>query len=155
MEAPVNYARMGIESYLHEHIPLSASMGVRVKVAMPERVELWLPLAPNVNHQRTVFGGSAAAAATLAAWTLLQLRLDRLKADDAQLVVQRSATEYKWPITGDFEAVCTFDDEATWASFERALARRGRARLTVGARLIQEAREVVTFAGDFVALRDR
>ncbi len=146
---------MGIESYLHEHIPLSASMGVRVKVATPERVELWLPFAPNVNHQKTVFGGSAAAAATLAAWTLLQLRLDRMKADDAELVVQRSATEYKKPITADFEAVCTFNDDAAWAGFERALARRGKARLTMEAQLIQEAREVVTFAGDFVALRNR
>jgi thioesterase domain-containing protein len=155
MEAAIDYPVMGIESYLHEHIPLSAAMGVRVRVATPDRVELWLPMAPNVNHQKTVFGGSAAAAATLAAWTLLQLRLERAKADDAQLVVQRSATEYKKAITGDFEAVCTFDDDAAWASFEQALARRGRARLTMEARLIQEAHEAVTFAGDFVALRNR
>jgi thioesterase domain-containing protein len=145
---------MGIESYLHKHIPLSASMGVRVKVATPERVELWLPLAPNVNHQKTVFGGSAVAAATLAAWTLLQLRLERVRAQDAQLVVQRSAMEYKKPIAGDFEAVCTFEDEEAWAGFERALARRGRARLRMEARLIYEASEAGTFAGDFVALRN-
>ena len=49
-----------VEQYLHRHIPLSAAMGIRVRLATPHRVELWAPLAPNINHQSTVFGGSAA-----------------------------------------------------------------------------------------------
>jgi thioesterase domain-containing protein len=140
-----------VEAYLHEHIPLSAAMGVRVKVAKPEHVQLWLPWRPNVNHQGTVFGGSAAAAATLAAWTLLKLRIDPAM---VQLVVQRSSMEYKSPVVGDFEAICTFDDSEVWSRFARALTQRGRARLTVAARIVHETREAATFAGDFVALRN-
>jgi thioesterase domain-containing protein len=143
----------GIETYLHEHIPMSAAMGVRVRVATHERVELWAPLGPNVNHQMTVFGGSAAAVATLACWTLLQLRLEQARAD-AQPVIQRCSMEYKQPITGDFEAVCTFEDPVAWARFEQSLARRGRARLTLTARLLLRHVEVGSFSGDFVALRD-
>ena len=43
-----------IQQYLHDKIPLSAAMGVRVKMATRERVQLSAPLAPNVNHNETV-----------------------------------------------------------------------------------------------------
>ncbi len=147
-----DYPGSSVESYLHRKIPLSASMGVRVRTATVERVELWLPLRPNINHEKTVFGGSAAAAATLAAWTLLHLRLTEAHSD-AQLVVQRSTMEYRKPIMGDFEATCTFNDAKEWGRFWRTLERRGRARLTMTAKLIRGTRELGAFAGDFVALR--
>jgi thioesterase domain-containing protein len=140
-----------LERYLHQQIPLSAAMGVRVSMATPEHVRLAVPLAPNINHNETAFGGSAAALATLAAWALLHLRL----ADaglQARLVIQRSSMEYEQPIPGDFEGVCRFTDEAAWERFRATLARRGRARLTLAAHLVYDARRVATFEGDFVGL---
>ena len=141
-----------VEAYLHEKIPISASMGVRVKTATLERVDLWLPLQPNINHEKTVFGGSAAAAATLAAWTLLHLRL-AVAGAEPQLVVHRSAIEYKKPIVRDFVATSTFGDEEEWMRFSRTLQRRGKARLAMAARLMDGTNEMCAFSGDFVALR--
>ena len=60
--------------------------------------------------------------------------------------------EYERPIPGDFDAVSRFSDELAWERFRATLARRGRARLTLRACLIHEARRVATFEGDFVAL---
>jgi thioesterase domain-containing protein len=142
---------MAVERYLHQQIPLSAAMGVRVRMATPQRVQLAAPLAPNVNHQETVFGGSAAALATLSAWTLLHVRMAREQLR-ARLVIQRSSMEYERPIPGDFDAVCRFSDEPAWERFRATLARRGRARLRLCACLLHEARRVATFEGDFVAL---
>ena len=140
-----------LERYLHQQIPLSAAMGVRVRMATPERVQLAAPLAPNVNHNETVFGGSAAALATLSAWTLLHVRLARAELH-ARLVIQRSAMEYERPVPGDFEAVCRFSDEFAWERFRATLVRRGRARLTLAAHLVYDAQRMATFEGDFVAL---
>ena len=140
-----------LERYLHEQIPLSAAMGVRVTIATPERVELAAPLAPNVNHNETVFGGSAAAVATLAAWGLLHLRIEGAGVR-ARLVIQRSTMEYEQPIPGAFEAICRFADEAAWGRFRATLIRRGRARLTLTAHLLYDARQAATFEGDFVGL---
>lgn len=56
-----------LEQYLHDHIPLSKAMQVSVLEASQERVILMAPLAPNINHTESVFGGSASAVATLAA----------------------------------------------------------------------------------------
>ncbi len=150
--SPIRAGTTLVEAYLHEKIPISASMGVRVKTATLERVDLWLPLRPNINHEKTLFGGSAAAAATLAAWTLLHLRLTASGAE-AQLVVQRGAIEYKKPIVGDFVATSTFGDGEAWTRFSRTLQRRGRARLTMAATLTHGTNEMCAFSGDFVALR--
>jgi thioesterase domain-containing protein len=142
---------MDLEAYLHSNIPLSAAMGVQVKVATPERVLLAAPLGPNINFHQTVFGGSGVVLATLSAWTLLHLRLVH-ECLDAQLVIQRSSMEYERPISGDFEAVCGFADESAWDRFRRMLERRGRARMTLNARLLYQSTEMGSFVGDFVAL---
>jgi len=143
-----------IQSYLHSNIPLSVAMGVQVKVATPVHVLLWAPLAPNINHHQTVFGGSGVVLATLAAWTLLHLRLENERLD-AQLVIQRSSMEYERPIAGDFDAECRFADEIAWQRFCSMLERRGRARMTLNARLLHAAHEMGAFVGDFVALARR
>jgi thioesterase domain-containing protein len=57
-----------LEDYLHVHIPLSAAMQVAVVAVDASGVTLAAPLAPNINHRDTVFGGSASAVAILAAW---------------------------------------------------------------------------------------
>jgi thioesterase domain-containing protein len=140
-----------VQRYLYQHIPLSVAMGVEVRSATLEHVKLAAPLAPNVNHTETVFGGSAAALATLSAWTLLHLRLEDAGLD-ARLVIQRSRMEYEKPIPGDFEALCDFGDESGWERFRTMLARRGRARLTLNARLLHLRNRVASFEGEFVAL---
>jgi thioesterase domain-containing protein len=140
-----------MQSYLHSNIPLSAAMGVQVKVATPAHVLLSAPLAPNINHHQTVFGGSGVVLATLAAWTLLHLRLEHEQLD-TQLVIQRSSMEYERPIAGDFEAECRFADETAWRRFRSTLERHGRARITLSARLLHAAHDMGSFVGDFVAL---
>ena len=50
-----------VEDYLHQHIPLSLYMEVKVKQADEYGVTLQAPLEPNINHRSTVFGGSVSA----------------------------------------------------------------------------------------------
>lgn len=140
-----------IERYLHSHIPITVPMGVHVSAAAPERVELGAPLAPNINHRATVFGGSTAALAVLAAWSLLHLRLQHC-GSEAKLVIQRSSVSYEKPITGDFTAWCELRDEALWQRFHRTLQRHSRARMTLRAYVMQGHLRAASFEGDFVAL---
>jgi len=52
-----------LQTYLHQHIPLSQAMQFTVVEASLQQVVLTAPLAPNINHRETVFGGSASAVA--------------------------------------------------------------------------------------------
>ena len=143
-----------LQHYLHEQIPLSAAMQVRVSAVDAQGVTLSAPLAPNINHHETVFGGSAAALAILAGWSLVHVRL-RAANLQARLVIQRNALEYERPMSGEFSARSAFESGDTWPAFAALLERRGRARLTVIATLEHGGLRSGHFTGQFVALVQR
>lgn len=140
-----------IQTYLHEHIPLSAAMQVQVEVANPGLVVLGAPLRPNINHRDTVFGGSASALAILSAWSLLHIKLSA-GGYKTRLVIQRNSMSYEQAILGYFTAHATSPAEAQWQAFTRMLERKGRARISVSSNLVYEGQEVGYFEGEFVAL---
>jgi thioesterase domain-containing protein len=141
-----------VQSYLHQHIPISSAMGVRVLVATRAGITLGAPLAPNINHRATVFGGSVSAVAILAAWAWLHWAL-RDAGLTARLVIQRNTVEYLAPVAGDFEARCAGVSEAAFEKFEQQFRRLGKARVTLAAELIFEQKVAAEFEGDYVAMR--
>jgi thioesterase domain-containing protein len=143
-------ADRALQRYLHEHIPLSAAMGVSVLQLSDEKVVLAAPLQPNINHRNSVFGGSASALAILSAWSLVHTRLEGAGIR-SRLVIQRNAIEYSKPILGDFSASATLKEPAKWPLFLRMLERRGRARIAVESALLYEGQAAGTFEGEFVA----
>jgi thioesterase domain-containing protein len=140
-----------LRQYLHDHIPLSKAMGVQVVEASPDGVTLAAPLAPNINHRETVFGGSASAVAMLAAWALLRVRLEA-EGINARVVIQSNAMSFEKPITADFIARCAVDDATTWNRFIETLRRRHWARMHLTSTLFCREERVALFEGDFVAV---
>jgi thioesterase domain-containing protein len=141
-----------LEQYLHDHIPLSKAMAVSVVEVHPDRIVLGAPLAPNINHRDTVFGGSASAVAILAAWCLLHTRLSSAGMS-SRLVIQRNTMSYELPILGDFSARSYIPQADAWPSFMRMLDRKGMARITVRSKLESAGQTVGQLEGEFVALR--
>lgn len=141
-----------IEEYLHRHIPMSSRMEVRVREIDEEGVRLAAPLAPNINHRSTVFGGSASALAILAGWTLVHARL-RARGLTSRIVIQRSAMEYLLPIGGEFEAFCPTPPSRSWQRLVDGVARRGRGRITLEVELFAAGEIVATFSGAYVVIR--
>ncbi|HUE96534.1 MAG TPA: YiiD C-terminal domain-containing protein [Longimicrobiaceae bacterium] len=123
-----------LELYLHKHIPISAAMGVTVASASADRVHLQAPLDLNINHRSTVFGGSAAAVAILAGWSLLHVRIGHEGRGD-RIVIQRSSVDYVLPIDDDFDAIARAPDPADWRRFQKMLARRGVGRIDLAVEL--------------------
>ena len=140
-----------LQRYLHEHIPLSAAMQVAVLAVDAQGVTLGAPLAPNINHRATVFGGSASALAILAAWALLHTRLAGLGVD-SRLVIQRNTMSYERPIIGAFTARSFLPQPESWPLFMRMLERKARGRIAVHAVLEFAGQRAGLLEGDFVAL---
>jgi thioesterase domain-containing protein len=140
-----------LEQYLHEHIPLSLAMQVGVVAAENDSVILSAPLAPNINHTSTIFGGSASAVAILAAWSLVHVRLKNAGIS-CSIVIQRNSMEYEKPIYGSFTARSYITRPGSLELFMRTLFRRGRARISVSSLLEYEGKIVGKFDGDFVAI---
>lgn len=150
-EREMTHHPLSMERYLHEHIPISAAMGIAVRAMDEDGVRLAAPLQPNINHRSTVFGGSACAVAILAGWTLVHSRL-RESGLTSRIVIQRSAMEYLAPIHGEFEAFCPSPAARSWERLLDGVARRGRGRITLEVELLAGERIVGTFSGAYVVV---
>ena len=139
------------QEYLHTHIPLSKAMSVEVLTATPTGVCMVAPLAPNINHRETVFGGSASAVAILSAWALLHVSL--LDANiKARLVIQKNSMSYDLPITGEFSAEAAAPAQEKWQRFLATLLKHKRARISIRSILNCHGQKVGEFEGEFVAI---
>ncbi|MGE3318012.1 MAG: YiiD C-terminal domain-containing protein [Candidatus Berkiella sp.] len=47
-----------IQHYLSEHIPITQALGIKVELLSDNEVIVSAPLDHNINHKKTVFGGS-------------------------------------------------------------------------------------------------
>jgi thioesterase domain-containing protein len=143
-------ALAALETTLHREIPLTRAMGVTVVRFDAGGLTLAAPLAANLNHKRTAFGGSLAALATLAGWGLLQLLLR----DHAPttVVIRDSTVRYLHPVTQDIEATCPPPAAPELERFLRMFERRGMARIELVATIPAGGEEAVQFRGGYVAL---
>ena len=139
-----------LEAYLHAHISLSAAMQVSVVSVTPDAVILNAPLAPNINHRSTAFGGSVSAVAILSAWSLVNRRLNA-EGLQSRLVIQSNRMDYDLPITATFTATASLADSAAWLPFCKLLTRKGRARILVRSTVTCDGAIAGRFEGEFVA----
>jgi thioesterase domain-containing protein len=139
-----------LTEYLHRNIPLTAALGAQVTRCAPEEVEIAAPLAPNLNHRSTAFGGSLAALSILSGWAVLHLALERERIV-ARLVVQRSETDFSAAVTGKLVAVSKLP-EAAWQKFLATLRKHRRARIAVETEIRQDSGPAVSHVGTYVAL---
>jgi thioesterase domain-containing protein len=141
---------LDVEQYLHQKIPLSAAMGVRVVERTPGQIVLSAPLGPNRNHLGTAFGGSLNAVATLTGYTAVWLALDD---SSAHVVIRDSNITFRRPVEGEIRAVCLLPEPAALDAFRTDFTRKGKARLALQVSIDQAGQRAVDFTGTFVAVK--
>lgn len=134
-------------------MPPVAAMGIQGAGWDGQRLRLRAPLAANINDKGTVFGGSMASIATLAAWGLLTLKLGEAGIK-AEVYVADSQLKYLKPLVADLGAEAWLDEGTDWDAFLRSYRERGRARAQLVARVTgPDGDTVAEFTGRFAALR--
>lgn len=137
------------EQYLHQQIPLTQAMGVRLEME-GERLVVTAPLEPNHNHLGTAFGGSLSAIATLAGYVQLWLMLEDRT---AHVVVRESHIQYRVPVRHSIRALCQPPDATLLAGFRQHFEQKGKARLQLSVVVEENGQTCVEFTGEFVAIR--
>jgi thioesterase domain-containing protein len=148
----INDSLQAVQDYLHEHIPLSKAMGVQVRKADTSGVVLSAPLGPNINHRETVFGGSAASLAVLAAWSVVHFGLQR-EGLSCRVVIQKATMSYDKPMASAFTAQCDAPDAETWQRFFAMVKRKKMARITMASTLACNSEIAGKMEGVFVAIQ--
>ena len=141
-----------IESYLHERIPLTRAMGLRVAALDAGGLTLTAPLGPNINDKGTAFAGSISALLTLSGWALLHALLDGDPAG-VQIAVTESALTYSHPVRGELRAVCDHPAETSIREVREFLTTKGKARVSLSARLMEGSMVCAEFQGAYAVHR--
>jgi len=139
-----------IQELLHSKIPITRAMGVQVEDYDGARLILSAPLAANVNHLGTAFGGSLNALAVLSGYGLLWLELQEA---ECHIVIRDSAISYERPVRGELRAICVRPEAAALAQFKQTFQQKGKARIALSATIEDQGITAVRFQGTFVALR--
>ena len=149
---PASMSPAGLEAYLREKIPLSRALEVRVIENSATRLVLEAPLAANINHVNSAFGGSLHALPTLACYSTLWTIM-REAGTDGHVVVKRSEANYRRPVKGRLRAICVRPPGPVVARFLEDLRRNKKARMELDAIVEGETEKpAVEFHGTFVAI---
>ena len=135
-------------SHLHEQFPLAKYMQVEVASWDSQTLRLTAPLAPNVNHSDTAFGGSISTLGILAGYMLVYILLKE-RGISNRILIQHSATDFRRPIDADLAATATVPpllDE-----FLSGLQRKRRARLSVDACILSHQSPAALHTGVYLA----
>ncbi|MBN2012185.1 thioesterase domain-containing protein [candidate division KSB1 bacterium] len=149
----MNDIRKTAQDYLYTHIPITQHLQVTVDAYDGKSIRLSAPLAANINHRDSVFGGSLSSVAILAGWTIIHLTLLEENLS-ARLVIQKSSMDFLSPVVTDFYTECALPDD-TWPRFLAMLRKKGKARITLQSTVYADGNKVGVQEGIYVAVAQR
>lgn len=126
--------RAMLESHLGT-IPMVKAMQVAIGAIEPARLQLTAPLAANLNDKGCAFGGSLVSLMTLAGWALVSARLHDAGHAHTEVFVADSEVKYRAPLWDDLIAEAVAAEGEDWDEFLAAFAQKGKARITLEARV--------------------
>ena len=142
-----------LQQTIDDNIPLVSALGASVASYDGQTLIVELPLAPNVNHKNTAFGGSLYCAGVLSAWGLLYLKLLEVE-EEGVIVIFDGRVHYHKPVTEAFKSICELSDHSAWEKFIKIYRRMGKARLKIESEIICDDQVCASFYGEFVVQKD-
>ncbi len=150
----LSFTKEKAQDYLHSEIPITRQMGIEVQKLTTNEVTLKAPIALNVNHRRSAFGGSVDSLFLTAGWSYIRLVVDHI--DPLPVIVgSKSQTTFQRPITQDFAARLVIPSKKEVDKFLDAYKRFGKARISLEAVIEAEGKTYAAFRGDYVVVKSQ
>lgn len=141
------YDLASLQTALHTHIPISGHMGIEVDSYDGERLVLSAPLANNINHQLSAFGGSLFSLSALAGWSMVQLKLAEMKIA-ANTVIAGGDVSYSQPVFTTLH--CEIELPAAYPAFREKLLNTGKASILLTSNILLDGKSAMAFSGKYV-----
>jgi len=137
-----------LERTLHEEVPLTRQMGIRVEDHDGRELVIKADFEPNINIHGTAFGGSLFSICAITCWGLLHLKFEEAGVE-ARSVLGKAGINYLRPVRGEIEAHCRLPDDGSFESFMALVKEKRKASLQLRAVVLSSGRELVQFQGDY------
>jgi thioesterase domain-containing protein len=141
-----------LEKILKTGIPISHEMGIHDLQIKGHELSLKVPIAPNVNHKRTMFGGSLYSSCALACYGLFLSGLRNQSIPTNDIVISEGGMQYLAPVTGDAIVTAQWNSADEMSKFFQTLKNKRKARVLMRAQVRVNTEICAEFSGQFVAL---
>lgn len=138
-----------LQEILHTEIPLTRSIGLKVRDYSDQTLSLSAPIEKNLNHKCTAFGGSLYSVSVLSGWGLIYLLMEE-NGLSGHIVIQESHTKFLKPVESDIISSCSFNSAEQYEKFLHMYRRKGRARIRLTTSILSNAEVSVVFEGSYV-----
>ncbi len=138
-----------LQQVLRSEIPLTNDICIETKAFSGLALTLFAPLAKNINHKSTAFGGSLYSVSVLSGWGLIYLVLKQ-HGLTGHIVIQESNTKFLRPVASDIIATSTFSSQEQCDKFIHRYKRKNIARVKLISKILSDDLPAVIFEGSYV-----
>ena len=139
-----------LQKKLHNEIPLTKVMDIRIDTYNKNELITKAPLAININDKGTAFGGSLNTMTIISAWSMCWLISQELGFDSKNIVIIENKSSFKAPVTKNI--ICNTqrpsDDEIKIV--KEKLEKKGSASIKIFSKILEENKVCLDFEGYYV-----
>ena len=139
-----------LQNKLHNEIPLTKMMGIKVQEYNEKELITTAPLNININDKGTAFGGSLATMTIISAWSLCWMITEELGLQSNNIVVIKNEHSYKKPVTKDLICVTTKPSVEEIEILKNKLLTKKSASIKIKSQIIEDGEICVDFIGYYV-----
>ena len=139
-----------LENKLHNEIPLTKFMDLKITKYDEKELITIAPLNKNINDKGTAFGGSLATMTIISSWSICWLISKELGFDSNNIVVIKNENSYKKPVTKDIICHTTKPTIEQLNILKEKLEKKKSASIKIYSKIIEDGEICVEFEGYYV-----
>lgn len=139
-----------LEKKLHDEIPLTKVMNIKIKSYDEKELISTAPLEININDKGTAFGGSLSTITIISSWSLCWLISKELGFDSKNIVVIKNENSYKKPVTKDIICYTQKPSKEEISILKEKLESKKSASIKINSMIIENNEICVEFKGYYV-----
>jgi thioesterase domain-containing protein len=139
-----------LEKKLHNEIPLTKVMKLKIDKYTNKELITSAPLAININDKGTAFGGSLSTITIISSWSLCWLISKELNIDSKNIVVIKNENSYLRPVTKDIICNTKKPTKEEISVLKAKIDKKGSASIKIESKIIEDDNICVEFEGTYV-----
>lgn len=139
-----------LQKKLHNEIPLTKLMNLKINTYDEKELITSAPLAININDKGTAFGGSLSTITIISAWSMCWLISKELGYESKNIVVIKNENTYLRPVTKNIICHTNKPKLKDILIVKEKLEKKGSASIKIVSEIIEDNNVCVKFEGIYV-----
>ncbi|MCG3656212.1 thioesterase domain-containing protein [Aliarcobacter butzleri] len=139
-----------LENKLHNEIPLTKFMDLKITKYDEKELITVAPLNKNINDKGTAFGGSLATLTIISGWSICWLISKELEINSENIVVIKNEHSYRKPVTKELICHTKRPTKDEIENLKNKLLLKKSASIKISSQIIEDGEVCVDFTGYYV-----